>query len=149
MTRLLAADRGADEGTTKECHHPLAAAGRQVGRSSHGERTEEDEAINAFATAGISRFPTDEDKEKPKGSVKLKPRVVVFRGMMDKIIRTKDDKDLEAAADRLAYVLGHELSHITLGHAFRQFSDNLPWRIEAGSCSVCAILSRSERATAS
>jgi hypothetical protein len=83
---------------------------------------ENEDAINAYATAEVEVVPISEDDQGKKGSVSVKfklkvtPRVVVFRGMIEKIIHTKSDKDLDAAADRLAYVLGHELSHIVLLH---------------------------------
>ncbi len=77
-------------------------------------KLEKDDEINAYAMAVRLRKPEGEGDKDDK--VKLRPRVVVFSGMMEKVIRTKDDKDAEAAADRLAYILGHELSHITLGH---------------------------------
>ncbi len=96
---------------------------------------EDEDPINAFATVEVEVVPKPEDgnakdkNSKPKEpgfEVKIKPRVVVFRGMMEKIIRTKDDKDLDAAADRLAYVLGHEMSHILLGHLKRDPTEKTP-----------------------
>jgi tetratricopeptide (TPR) repeat protein len=70
--------------------------------------------INAFAY--VESVGKTGPGDKAAADARPKPRVVVFRGMIDKVIRTKDDKDADAAADRLAYVLGHELSHILLGH---------------------------------
>jgi tetratricopeptide (TPR) repeat protein len=77
---------------------------------------EKDNAINAFAAALRIRKPASEGKQPANGSWAISPRVVVFNGMMTNVIRTSGDKDADAAADRLAYILGHELSHITLGH---------------------------------
>jgi tetratricopeptide (TPR) repeat protein len=67
-----------------------------------------EDAINAFATAKF---------EGEREHLRVLPRVVVFQGMMDRVVRGKDDRDGEA--DRLALILGHELSHILLGHVVR------------------------------
>lgn len=74
-------------------------------------RIEPKPVINAYATVLVGKTAG--------GEVKLLPRVVVFQGMLDKVIRPKDDPDKAGAPDRLAYVLGHELSHILLGHIKR------------------------------
>lgn len=63
--------------------------------------------INAFATL---RLETDGDKPR------VRPLVVMLRGMMNKVILTKDDTDPAGAPDRLAYIMGHELSHLLLKH---------------------------------
>jgi predicted Zn-dependent protease len=63
--------------------------------------------INAFATAIL-----EVEGERPV----LQPLVVVFTGLMKKVIVIKDDPDPAGAPDRLAYVLGHELSHLLLKH---------------------------------
>jgi hypothetical protein len=81
-----------------------------------------DHDINAFATIAVElkEAATVKGKEKPDADaaveVKLQPKVFILRGMMEKIIHTKADKDMDAAADRLAYILGHEMSHLLLGH---------------------------------
>jgi tetratricopeptide (TPR) repeat protein len=64
-----------------------------------------EDKINAYATAKI---------EGKGASVRLRPRVVVSQGMLDRVIRSKDDPDGDA--DRLALIVGHELSHVALGH---------------------------------
>ncbi len=72
----------------------------------------EEDAINAFASARLEF----DDKEKGEKRFKVRPFVVIFSGMMSQIIKTEKDPDPAGAADRLAYILGHELSHITLKH---------------------------------
>lgn len=67
----------------------------------------DEDDINAYATI---RLMGDEDKPT------IQPVVVVFRGMMKKIILTKNDPDPDGAPDRLAYVMGHEISHLLLKH---------------------------------
>jgi tetratricopeptide (TPR) repeat protein len=64
--------------------------------------------VNAYATAKF--------EEGDKG-VRVLPRVVVFQGMLDRVIRAQDDPDGDA--DRLALIVGHELSHVALGHVVR------------------------------
>jgi tetratricopeptide (TPR) repeat protein len=61
------------------------------------EANDEDK-INAYATAGAA----ESEAEKPRA------KVVIMRGMLTRVIQ--DD------TDRLAFVLGHELAHIMLGH---------------------------------
>src|SRR5262245_10052335 len=52
--------------------------------------------INAYAKAEIEGKGPD---------VKVQPKVVVFTGLMDRVIRSNDDP--EGAEDRLAFVLSH------------------------------------------
>src|SRR5262249_22651065 len=83
--------------------------------------------INAFATVDIVPAEKPKDKaSKPAVQFKIVPRATVFRGMMEKIIHRKSDKDLDAAADRLAYVLGHEMAHLLLGHLKRDRVERTP-----------------------
>jgi hypothetical protein len=63
--------------------------------------------INAFATLRL-----EDGEEKPK----VQPVVVVFSGLMKKVVLTRDDPDPGSAPDRLAYVVGHEISHLLLKH---------------------------------
>ena len=92
--------------------------------------------INAYATitveakeipaaAGAKKLAKEPDLE-----FKIQPRVVIMRGMLDQIIHTKADKDMEAAADRLAYVLGHEMCHLLLGHCTPQEQSRKPTPLE-------------------
>jgi hypothetical protein len=65
------------------------------------------DALNAYATIEV------------KGAgekAEVHPRVVVFKGLITRVITFRD----EGAADRLAYILGHELSHILLGHVLQR-----------------------------
>jgi hypothetical protein len=76
--------------------------------------------VNAHATVAVELKPLPPDKKtkEKEFEVKLQPRVIIFRGMLEKVIHTPADKDMDAVADRLAYVLSHELCHITLRHCF-------------------------------
>jgi tetratricopeptide (TPR) repeat protein len=65
--------------------------------------------INAYATMELESI---DDNGKPK----VRPIVVVFSGLMKKVVLTKDDPDPNSAPDRLAYVMGHEISHLLLKH---------------------------------
>jgi tetratricopeptide (TPR) repeat protein len=49
--------------------------------------------------------------------MRVLPRVVVFQGMLDRVVRSRDDPDGDA--DRLALIVGHELSHVILAHIVR------------------------------
>jgi tetratricopeptide (TPR) repeat protein len=69
----------------------------------HGE-----DEVNAFATARL---------EGDGAKAQVHPQVVVFRGMLSRVIR--DPADPAGDADRLAFILGHELSHVSLGHVTR------------------------------
>ncbi len=84
--------------------------------------------VNAYATIAIDLKPLPPDKKtkEEEFEVRLQPRVVIFRGMLEKVIHTPADKDMDAAADRLAYVLGHELCHVTLGHCVIQKKPGAP-----------------------
>lgn len=59
----------------------------------------DEDKINAYATAKVQ----GEGK-----AAKLAPRIVVYQGLMKRVI--------ERDADRLAYILGHELGHVVLQH---------------------------------
>jgi Zn-dependent protease with chaperone function len=59
--------------------------------------------LNAEATATIKGEGKD---------AKVSPKVIIYKGLLDRVIRTPK----EGSEDRLAYILGHELGHILLGH---------------------------------
>jgi tetratricopeptide (TPR) repeat protein len=80
------------------------------------EILEKDE-VNAYASAVVK----GEGKE-----AKVFPRVVVTTGMMRRVIQPRGDRDPETAADRLAFVLGHELAHILLKHVIRRTPGKTP-----------------------
>jgi tetratricopeptide (TPR) repeat protein len=61
--------------------------------------------INAFATARLAGEGV---------GAKVVPVVVVVRGLLDKCVH--DPNDPEGDDDRLALVIGHEISHLRLGH---------------------------------
>jgi tetratricopeptide (TPR) repeat protein len=63
---------------------------------------------NAYATARIEGEGND---------AKVQPRVVVYRGLLEHVIRSEDDPDGDA--DRLAFIVGHELGHVVLAHIVR------------------------------
>jgi hypothetical protein len=67
----------------------------------------EEPAINAFAWALAD--PVDD-------GVKRAAFVAITTANMDQVIRLPKDPDPDGAEDRLAFMLGHELSHIFLGH---------------------------------
>jgi Zn-dependent protease with chaperone function len=92
--------------------------------------------INAYATivvetkeAPAAAGANKSDKE-PKLEFKIQPKVVIMRGMLEQVIHTKADKDMEAAADRLAYVLGHEMCHLLLGHCIPEQRGQKPTPLE-------------------
>jgi predicted Zn-dependent protease len=64
-----------------------------------------DDKINAYAKAEI---------EGKGEELKVIPRVVVFSGLMERVIKGKDDA--AGAEDRLAFILSHELGHVYLAH---------------------------------
>jgi hypothetical protein len=68
-----------------------------------------EDKINAYATAEI---------EGKGPETKVLPKVVVYSGLMNRVIRGKDDP--EGAEDRLAFVLSHELGHVLLAHIVRR-----------------------------
>jgi tetratricopeptide (TPR) repeat protein len=76
--------------------------------------------VNASATATIKG--EGEDAE-------VSPKVVIYKGLLDRVIRTPE----KGSEDRLAYVLGHELSHILLGHVLQRRAGKAPLLREAFS----------------
>jgi predicted Zn-dependent protease len=60
----------------------------------------DNEQINAFASARIEKDPD--------GKRKIIPRIVVDKGMMQKVVQGDEH--------RLAFILGHELGHVLLRH---------------------------------
>jgi Zn-dependent protease with chaperone function len=92
--------------------------------------------INAYATITVEtkKIPVaagaDKSAKQPEFEYKIQPRVVIMRGMLEQIIHTKTDKDMEAAADRLAYVLGHEMCHLLLGHCIPERLGQKPTPLE-------------------
>jgi hypothetical protein len=68
-----------------------------------------DDEINAFATLTLR-------DDKGEVMARPKPLVAFLSGIMDKVILTKDDPDPAGAPDRLAYIMGHEISHLLLKH---------------------------------
>jgi tetratricopeptide (TPR) repeat protein len=77
----------------------------------------EKDDVNAYASA--------ESKGEGK-EAKVFPRVVVTSGMMRRVIQPRGDRDPETAADRLAFVLGHELGHILLKHVITRTPGKTP-----------------------
>jgi tetratricopeptide (TPR) repeat protein len=75
-----------------------------------------DDKINAYATAKI---------EGKGPEAKLLPRVVVYSGLMNRVI--KGDDDPEGAEDRLAFILSHELGHVLLAHIVRRPPGETPF----------------------
>jgi Zn-dependent protease with chaperone function len=63
---------------------------------------QDDDKVNAWATART---------EGEGDGARLRPRIFIYRGMLDKVV--------QGNADRLAYILGHELGHVVLRHITR------------------------------
>jgi tetratricopeptide (TPR) repeat protein len=66
-----------------------------------------DDKINAYAKAEIEGKAPD---------IKVLPRVVVFSGLMKRVIKGPED----GAEDRLAFIVSHELGHVLLAHIVRR-----------------------------
>jgi tetratricopeptide (TPR) repeat protein len=64
--------------------------------------------VNAYATGKLEGDGPD---------AQVRPQVVVLRGTLDRVIRNAADP--AGDADRLAFIVGHELSHVGLGHIVR------------------------------
>ena len=68
-----------------------------------------EDKINAYAKAELEG----------KGSeLKVIPKVVVYSGLMNRVIKGKEDAP--GAEDRLAFILSHELGHVYLAHIVRR-----------------------------